>query len=52
MSTKEKKKKRKIIDTTKFEVDIVLEKERKERKLKRIDVKQTLGFRIIYRDQE
>ena len=32
-------KKRKIIDTTKFEVDIVLEKEEKRKKLKRIEVR-------------
>ena len=34
---KKKEKKRKIIDTTKFEVDIVLERKRK--KLKRIKVR-------------
>ena len=42
VSTKEKKRKEKCINTTKIRVDIMLERKRK--KLKRIDVKQTLGF--------
>ena len=41
-SVYKRRKEKKIINTTKFEVDIVLERKRK--KLKRIKVRQTQGF--------